>query len=92
MTLIQIRVVTVVRTFFLKAGELTHLGDDIFFLSIDELLDVLAGDELVVKFIPARKDTYLRFSSLPLYPVIIKGRFDPFKWAINPNRLYNDEC
>ncbi|MFX0210275.1 MAG: PEP-utilizing enzyme, partial [Candidatus Hodarchaeota archaeon] len=82
----SIRVVMVVRKLFLKAGELTHLGDDIFFLSIDELLNVLAGEEMVIKFIPVRKDIYIRHKALPQYPVIIKGGFNPFQWAADPNR------
>ncbi len=76
----------VARAFTLRAGQLTGLGDDIYFLSIDEVLDVLSGDETALKFIPARKETYNRYSALPAYPSIICGRFDPFRWAEDPNR------
>jgi pyruvate,water dikinase len=79
----------VARTFALRAGQLTGLGDNIFFLTIDEVLDVLSGDETAVKFIPKRKETYRRYSALPAYPSIICGRFDPFQWAADPN-LRND--
>lgn len=29
---------------------------------------------------------YQRYCALPPYPVIIYGRFDPFKWAADPNQ------
>jgi phosphohistidine swiveling domain-containing protein len=76
----------VMRAFALRAGELTRLEDGIFFLSIEELLGVLAGDEAVVTYIPARRETYARYSALPPYPTLISGRFDPFEWAADPNR------
>ncbi len=57
----------VARTFALRAGQLTGLGDDIFFLTIEEVLSVLSGDQAVVKYIPTRKDIHKRYSSLPAY-------------------------
>ena len=80
------RVVGVVRVFALRAGELTGLGDGVFFLTLDELLDVLSGDESATAYIPARKETYNKYCALPPYPTIIRGRFDPFEWAADPNR------
>jgi len=80
------RVYGVIRAWALRAGELTGLGDGVFFLYIDELLDVLSGDETATKHIPARKETYNRYCELPPYPAIIRGRFDPFEWADDPNR------
>ncbi len=74
----------VVRALALRAGELTGLGNDIFFLTIDELLDVLSGDETAIPSIPAREKTYRRCKALPPYPSIILGRFDPFQWAADP--------
>lgn len=84
----------VARTFALRAGQLTGLGDNIFFLAMDEVLEVLAGNEEAVKFIPARKETYERYSALPAYPAIICGRFEPFQWAADPNRRNDiyDSC
>jgi rifampicin phosphotransferase len=76
----------VARNFALRAGQLTGLGDEIFFLTIDEVLNVLSGDEAVVKNIPARKEMHRKYSSLPDYPSIICGRFDPFRWAADPMR------
>ncbi|MDH4045747.1 MAG: pyruvate, phosphate dikinase, partial [Gemmatimonadota bacterium] len=76
----------VVRAFAVRAGELTRLGEDIFFLTIDEVLDVLSGEEAATRHIPARRATYERYRALPRYPSVILGRFDPFQWAAHPGR------
>lgn len=84
------RMYGVIRAFALRAGSLTGLGDGVFFLTIDELLGVLSGDDAVTAvataYIPTRRKTHARYSALPPYPAIINGRFDPFQWAANPNR------
>jgi phosphohistidine swiveling domain-containing protein len=76
----------VVRDFALRAGALTGLGEGIFFLSVTEMLDLLSGDQHALVSIPGRMDTYERYRTLPAYPPIIRGRFDPFQWAADPNR------
>ena len=80
------RLVGVIRTLFLRAGELTGLGDDVFFLTVDEVIDVLSGDTLSVAHIPARREAYEKYRALPPMPAWIRGRFDPFQWAADPNR------
>ena len=75
-----------VRSFALRAGELTGLGDDIFYLLLDEVLALLLGDRAALDRIPARQDAYRRYKALPPYPPIIRGRFDPAKWAADPDR------
>ncbi len=80
------RFLWVERQWALRAGELTDLNDDIFLLTIDELLDLLAGQEAAVQFIPARRETYQRYHALPPYPMIIRGPFDPSLWAAGPER------
>ena len=81
-----VRVMGVVRSFALRAGELTGLGDDIFFLTIEEILDFLSGDESATAYIPARRETHANYEALPPLPALIRGRFDPFEWAQDPNR------
>jgi phosphohistidine swiveling domain-containing protein len=81
-----VRMLGVFRTFALRAGALTRLGEDIFFLSLEEVLERLAGDGSVCNLIPARRGTYIRTSALPPYPTLIRGRFDPFQWAADPHR------
>jgi phosphohistidine swiveling domain-containing protein len=77
----EVRVIWALRTFVLRAGALTGLGDVLFFLSIEEILAVLGGDETALARIPARRATYARYCALPPYPALIRGRFDPFQWA-----------
>jgi phosphohistidine swiveling domain-containing protein len=80
------RSVGVARALFLRAGELLGLGDDVFFLTKDELVDVLSGDDQAVAHIPARRERYETYSALPTYPGWIRGRFDPVQWASDPAR------
>ena len=80
------RVMGVLRLFALRAGELTGLGENVFYLTIDELLAVLGGEQSACAYIDARKDTYARYRALPPYPPVISGRFDPFQWAADPHR------
>jgi len=80
------RVVGVIRALALRAGDLTGLGDGVFFLTLDELLGVLSGDDSATTYVPARRETHERYSALPPYPGLINGRFDPFQWAADPNR------
>jgi phosphohistidine swiveling domain-containing protein len=80
------RLLWVSRTWVLRAGDLTGIGEGAFFLSFDELLDLLAGREAPVAAIAVRRQTYERYKALPPYPLLIRGRFDPFQWAADPER------
>lgn len=68
------------------AGELTSKGEDLFFLSIEEILALLGGDEAALTTVPTRRATYERYSALPPLPALIRGHFDPFKWVADPQR------
>ena len=76
----------VIRAWFLQAGALTGIGERIFHLMDAEVLSLLAGDHSVVQYIPKRRGTYQRQCSLPNYPPVISGRFDPYRWAEDPQR------
>lgn len=76
----------VTRPFLLQVGKVTGIGDDIFFLTVDEMTALLAGDQASLSAIPARRAMYRRTRALPPYPALIYGPFDPFKWAADPNR------
>jgi pyruvate,water dikinase len=80
------RILWVVRTWVLRAGDLTELGHSAFFLTVDELLDLLAGKDAPTAYIAARRETYERYKALPPLPLIIRGRFDPIQWAADPKR------
>lgn len=81
-----IRAFWVLRSFIQRASALTGQGEDLFFLSIDEIMAVLRGDNASLAYIPARRATHARYSALPPYPALIRGRFDPFRWAAAPQR------
>ncbi len=80
------RIFRVMREFFLRAGTLTGLGDDAFFLSAPEMLALLSGGDAPVRSIPARREMHRRYNALPPYPALISGRFDPLQWAADPQR------
>jgi len=80
------RVTGVIRDIFLRAGQVTGLRDDVFFLTIDELVDVLSGNEASTAYISARRGTHDRYGALPPLPNWIRGRFDPSQWAEDPDR------
>ncbi|MFB4266722.1 PEP/pyruvate-binding domain-containing protein [Nonomuraea sp. GTA35] len=82
----NIRAFWVLRAFVVRAGELTGAGDDVFFLYLPELLALLRGDRSVLEKAPVRRATYERYASLPPYPALIVGRFDPVRWAADPAR------
>ncbi|MFP4978128.1 PEP/pyruvate-binding domain-containing protein [Paenibacillus sp. CN-4] len=75
------------RTFALKAGELAGVGDDVFFLYLDEILGWLAGGPLpYAKDLSMRKEMVIKYKGLPPLPSVIRGRFDPWTWVKDPNR------
>lgn len=82
----HIRSYRVLRNIALKAGEITGIGEDVFFLYRLELIRLLEGDRSMLKNIPARKINYQRYSSYPPFPSIIRGRFDPEVWMKDPDR------
>ncbi len=82
----SVRLIWVARTWALRAGALTGLDDDVFYLTLDELLDLLAGRPAPTSTIPARRATTQRYRAMPSLPFVIRGRFDPFEWAADPHR------
>ncbi|NUR89210.1 MAG: pyruvate, phosphate dikinase [Nonomuraea sp.] len=81
-----IRAFWVLRDFVRRAGELTGRGDDLFFLTIQEILQVLRGDQEPLVLLDRRRAAYDHYRSLPNYPGLIRGRFDPDRWAADPER------
>ena len=83
----------VVRTWVRRSGQLTGHGDDLFFLELPETVGLLRGDPAPLAKVPARRASYETYRALPPYPALIRGRFDPIRWAADPNRRsdYYDE-
>ncbi|HSR33341.1 MAG TPA: PEP/pyruvate-binding domain-containing protein [Anaerolineae bacterium] len=80
------RTFSLYRHWYLRAAELTGLGDDIFMLTYPEVHDLLAGDRSCIALIPGRREVYEKYCALPTYPAWIRGRFDPVAWADDPQR------
>jgi rifampicin phosphotransferase len=81
-----IRYFWVLRAYALRAGELSGLGDDIFFLDKAEIVRVLNGETISPRLIKQRRSAYQAYSALPPYPALIRGTFNPYAWAADPNR------
>jgi pyruvate,water dikinase len=82
----SIRLSRLIRQFLLQVGSVIDIGDGIFFLSLDEMTATLNGNKQPLDHIFTRREMYERYCSLPPYPSLIYGRFDPFMWASSPNR------
>jgi rifampicin phosphotransferase len=82
----QARVVWALRAFVLRAGELTGAGDKLFLLTIGEILALLNGDTAALAVVPERQAIHVGYAALPPYPALIRGHFDPFHWAADPQR------
>jgi rifampicin phosphotransferase len=76
----------VLRAFVVRAGQLTGHGDNVFYLYLEELLDLLRGNETGLQRVPVRRATYEQYAALPPYPAWIVGHFDPVRWAADPSR------
>jgi len=82
-----VRVFRINRAFALKVGEITGIGEDVFFLYIDDITNLLSKDDKsALKFISIRKENYEKYKELPPFPSIIKGRFNPKEWVKNPSK------
>ncbi len=82
----QARAFWPLRAFVLQAGKLTGYGEKLFFLSIEEIQALLKGDDTALASVSERQAIYAAYCSLPSYPALIRGHFDPLEWAANPQR------
>ncbi len=85
-----LRLFCLIREYLLRAGDLTGLGDDIFMLYIDEVKELLSGNNTCVGKIPVRRKNYEKQMSMPNFPSMICGRFtlDEWKAAGSPGGYY----
>ena len=81
-----VRSAWVARTWVRRAGELTGHGDDLFFLELPEVFDLLGGERPLLDLVPGRRAVYEGYRALPSYPALIRGHFDPARWAADPHR------
>lgn len=81
-----IRYFWVLRAYALRAGQLTGLGEQIFFCEAAEIVRALNGETISPAVLAERQQAYAGYLTLPAYPGLIRGRFDPFAWADDPYR------
>ena len=77
------------REFILAMGRINGLGDDVFMFTFDEIFECLRGKPIDRELLKARRATYEEYLKYPPFPNIVVGRFDPDKWAEDPDR-HND--
>lgn len=75
-----LRIMCVIREFYLKAGKLTGLGEDVFMLYFDEVENCLSGNFICAEKIPTREKNYSMQLAMPNFPSIICGRFTVEEW------------
>ncbi len=75
-----LRLFCMIREYLLRAGELTGLGDDIFMLYIDEVNEILSGNDEPAGKIPVRRAVYEKQMDMPNFPSMICGRFTVEEW------------
>lgn len=75
-----LRIMCVIREFYLKAGQLTGLDDDIFLLYFDEVKTYISGNNICAEKIPLRKENYAEQLKMPNFPSVICGRFTVSEW------------
>jgi len=76
----------VFRAWYLRAGELTGLADEIFYLQTEEVQQLLKGKTNWDGIVRSRKEAHRRHLELPALPMMISGRFDPYTWEKDPMR------
>ncbi|MBA8793470.1 pyruvate,water dikinase [Friedmanniella endophytica] len=81
-----VRFFWVLRAFWVRAGELSGIGDDVFAHDWNEVVALLGGRPLQERELRDRQRAFRAYSALPAYPSVIMGRFDPFAWAADPDR------
>jgi len=81
-----VRQVRVLRTYALQVGSIYGIGEDAFYLTLEEISMLLGDERSVINRITARRELHARYAALPPYPPVIRGAFDPFEWAAGANK------
>ncbi|MCF7553390.1 PEP/pyruvate-binding domain-containing protein [Pseudonocardia sp. WMMC193] len=79
-----VRVFAVLRAWTARADAI--LEPPVAFLELDELLSGLRGAAELGERAAARRVVHARYAALPPYPSFVRGSFDPFAWAADPDR------
>lgn len=75
-----VKVFRVMRHLLLKIGSVTGIDDDIFMMYCFEVPRFLQGDASMLDKLPARRRNFEEYQKLPVFPQLIRGRFNPKEW------------
>ncbi|MTK13408.1 MAG: phosphoenolpyruvate synthase [Clostridiaceae bacterium] len=81
-----VKVFRVMRHLLLKIGSVTGIGEDIFMMYCFEVPKFLQrNNEMLVK-LPIRRKNFEEYQKLPVFPQLIRGRFNPKEWINSKDR------
>ena len=82
-----VKIFCALRKYLLRIGDVLNIENDgIFMLYMDEILELLSGDETIREKIEPRRKLYNSYLEYPQFPNVILGKFDPDSWVKDPNR------
>lgn len=81
-----VKVFRVMRHLLLKIGSVTGIGDDIFMMYCFEVPKFLQGDTEMLDKLAKRRANFEEYQKMPIFPQLIRGRFNPKEWISSKNR------
>ncbi len=81
-----VKVFRVIRHLLLKIGSVTGIGEDIFMMYCFEVPKFLQGDNEMLVKLSLRRKNFEEYQKLPVFPQLIRGRFNPKEWINSKDR------
>lgn len=81
-----VKVFRVMRHLLLKIGSVTGIGDDIFMMYCFEVPKFLQDDIEMLDKLPKRRKNFEEYQKFPVFPQLIRGRFNPREWINSKDR------
>jgi len=82
----SVRLFCLIREYLLTAAKMTGTGEDIFYHTFHEALNLLRGIRPDASIIAARRENHESNLAMPEFPNLIVGRFEPEIWLREKNR------
>ena len=82
----SVRLFCLIREYLLKIAALSGVGEDIFYYTFREALELLRGIRPDPGIIAARRENHEKNLAMPEFPNLIVGRFEPEIWLREKNR------
>jgi rifampicin phosphotransferase len=81
-----VKVFRVMRHLLLKIGSVTGIGNDIFMMYCFEVPRFLQGNTEMLDKLARRRKSFEEYQKLPVFPQLIRGRFNPKEWMNSKER------